>query len=566
MTVEQIRVRMDEWFFNQGIVGYKKILEHYGEKVQTTHDGIIVERRHLEILADAFFTYYLKTYSVAKREKKIVRALHSRFKKGEGAAKRLLNTRLNNTKKSSDRYFKESTEGIKLGNVVDLYRKEKKYIPEMDNWINEFIEMLHTSEIDEKLTSNFFKAVHLTPYFGQVSVLNVTHNKKSLKEQKNIFYSDFIYPIFEEWSLYQALEDKNKDKINSLLNNTEYTLFNPLKRAFKKMEINEMKEYLQREIHKCSLTDFPIALFSFEEGIFSPLSLSLKNSRNMSWNANNKNHLPISALARLIIFCSQAGATDSQGKSIFVHYGGSFDEIYQTNKSYSDIKNPEKTFDQIIFDLVREQKIKTDYLKNHYIIYEYESDYQSKKTLLDYMIMTPNLMKLFSDDGSLFNHMHYTVKSEMIRYLLQEIDPKQFITEQLRTKIKANYRVFEVIQLTQIRHLNQCYREVTHVESSVEKRRVWALFKSAEQVKHKIGMKKAQGIAYRLLNSVRSNDKNTFMDTVMRVYISSDLEMPGLLLEALHEERIDFATVGNAWIAGLVSKPNDNSEGVNNDE
>lgn len=566
MTVEQLRVRMDEWFFTQGLVGYKKILEHYGEKVQTTHDGIIVEWRHLEILADAFFTYYLKTYSVAKREKKIVLALHNRFKKGEGAAKRLLNTRLNNTKKSSDRYFKESTEGIKLGNVVDLYRKEKKYIPEMDNWINEFIEMLHTSEIDEKLTSNFFKAVHLTPYFGQVSVLNVTHNKKSLKEQKNIFYSDFIYPIFEEWSLYQSLKDKNKEKINSLLNNTEYTLFNPLKRAFKKMEINEMKEHLHQEIHKCSLTDFPIALFSFEEGIFSPLSLSLKNSRNMSWHANNKNHLPISALARLIIFCSQAGATDSQGKSIFVHYGGSFDEIYQTNKSYSDIKNTERTFDQIVFDLVREQKIKADYLKNHYIIYEYESDYQSKKTLLDYMIMTPNLMRLFSHDSSLFSYMHYTVKSEMIRYLLQEIDPRQFITEQLRTKIKANYPVFEVIQLTQIRHLNQCYREVTHVESNVEKRRVWALFKSAEQVKHKIGAKKAQGIAYRLLNSVRSNDRNTFMDTVMRVYISSDLEMPGLLLEALHEERMDFATVGNAWIAGLVSKPNDNSEGENNDE
>lgn len=92
------------------------------------------------------------------------------------------------------------------------------------------------------------------------------------------------------------------------------------------------------------------------------------------------------------------------------------------------------------------------------------------------------------------------------------------------------------------------------MDRSSEKKRVWALVKSAEEVRRKIGAKKAQGIAYRLLNSVRSNDKNTFMDTVMRVYISSDLEMPGLLLEALHEEKMDFATVGNAWIAGLISK------------
>src|SRR5690625_1757974 len=183
------------------------------------------------------------------------------------------------------------------------------------------------------------------------------------------------------------------------------------------------------------------------------------------------------------------------------------------------------------------------------------------------MIMTPNLMKLFADDSSLFNYMHYTVKSDVIRYLMQGIDTKQFITEQLRAKIKANYPIFEIIQLTQIRHLNQCYvKEANHVDSSMEKRRVWALVKSAEQVKYKIGVSKAQGIAYRLLNSVRSNDKNTFMDTVMRVYISSDLEMPGLLLEALHEEKMDFATVGNAWIAGLVSKPNDQSKGEGNDE
>lgn len=99
------------------------------------------------------------------------------------------------------------------------------------------------------------------------------------------------------------------------------------------------------------------------------------------------------------------------------------------------------------------------------------------------------------------------------------------------------------------------------VDSNLQKRYIWALVKSAEEVRRQINNdKKAQGIAYRLLNAVRSNDKNTFMDTVMRTYISYDLEMPGLLLEALHEDKLDFATVGNAWIAGLISKPNNGNE------
>src|SRR5699024_11424367 len=121
-------------------------------------------------------------------------------------------------------------------------------------------------------------------------------------------------------------------------------------------------------------------------------------------------------------------------------YGGSFDEIYQTNRSYAHFKSHNKTFDQIVFDLVREQKTKADYLNKHYVIYEYESDYQAKKTLLDYMIMTPHVVKLFSDESELFNPVYYTIKSDMIRFLLKGIDTKHFISEELRKKVKDNYR------------------------------------------------------------------------------------------------------------------------------
>ena len=64
--MEQMTVRMNEWFFTQGLVGYKKILEDFGETVKTTYDGIIIEKEHLKKLPDAYFSYYLKQYSAAK--------------------------------------------------------------------------------------------------------------------------------------------------------------------------------------------------------------------------------------------------------------------------------------------------------------------------------------------------------------------------------------------------------------------------------------------------------------------------------------------------------------------
>lgn len=567
--MDQVTVRMGEWFFTQSLIGFKKILENYGETVKTTHDGIIVEKRHLEVLTDAFFDYYLKQYSVARREKKAIRMLHKKFKEGDKTVKSDLNKRLNDTKKKVEKYFSETEEGAKLIEAVDLYRNEKQYHPEIDQWVNKFLEMLAVTEIDQKLTANYFRAVHLNPYFGQVSILNVTNNTKNIGEHKEIFYRDFVEPVLEEWKLYHALEYGNEKEVMDILGETTHKLLNPLKKGLrKKKTIKEMKEYIQQEIHKCSFTGFPLALHSFEEGVFVPLALSISNAINMTWDANGKELLPLSSLARLLIFCSQAGATMSQGKSVFVYYGGSFDEIYRTNQFYSDLKNPNKTFDEIVFDLVREQKLKADYYNNHYLIYEFTSDYQAKKTLLYYMVMTPNLLKLFSDHSDLFKNIHHTLKSSFIRLLLQGIDTKHFISEVLRNKIKNSYSTFEVIRMTQIRHLNHLYAKGDlKVDSSVQKRYVWALVKSAEKVKMKINNeKKAQGIAYRLLNAVRSNDKNTFMDTVMRTYISYDLEMPGLLLEALHEDKMDFATVGNAWIAGLVSKSKDLNEGDENDE
>lgn len=112
--MEQITVQMDEWFFTQGLIGYKKILENYGEKVKTTHDGLIIERKHIELLTEAFFDFYFKQYSVANRDKKTLRLLHKKFKEGDKKAKTDINKILNDTKKKVEKYFSGAKEGAQF--------------------------------------------------------------------------------------------------------------------------------------------------------------------------------------------------------------------------------------------------------------------------------------------------------------------------------------------------------------------------------------------------------------------------------------------------------------------
>ncbi|MFA1821705.1 Cas8a1 family CRISPR/Cas system-associated protein [Virgibacillus oceani] len=561
-----MEISMNEWAFTQGMIGYRRILQYYDVDVPTTSDGIVVTKEHLQLLPEAYFQYFLDKYSVAKRHEALLWSWHAKWRKGDKKFKKELNSRLKDIETKVGKYFTDNEAGERILENIKLYRAEKDYSEKLDKYVEEIIHDVKTKEIDEKLTCNTFKAVYLSPYFGQVSFLNVTKNASSVEEQKSIFKQDFIQPVLDEWEFLRYLDEENKEACLDFLQDSPHKLLTSLKTPFKKKDSEAMKQYINEKILKCSLTDFPLGLYSFEESIFSPLALSIKNSLNSTWNSEGKNFFPISAIAKLILFCAPAGATINNKKSIFVQFDGTFEEIYHANEHYNTESDRDTSFDEVVFDLVREQKLRSNWKRDNYVILEYESDYSSKKTILDYMILTPNLIKLFQNHDKLLDYLNYYNKVPFIKLLLKNIDTKVFTFNLLREKIKNEYSSLEVMFMTLLRHYNQFYLKEAAYQMDSEKQQsyIWVLYKSAGNVRSKIGLKKAQGIAYRLLNAVQAGNKNTFMDTVMRVYVSSEIEMPSLLLEALHENKMDFETVANAWVAGLISKPNE--EGVAKNE
>ena len=81
------------------------------------------------------------------------------------------------------------------------------------------------------------------------------------------------------------------------------------------------------------------------------------------------------------------------------------------------------------------------------------------------------------------------------------------------------------------------------------------------------GEKRTSGVAYRLLNAAKAGNKKQFLDTVTRLYLQIKKPIPGLFLNVLHEEKLDFGSVSGAFITGLLSRENsmignDENEGV----
>lgn len=59
------------------------------------------------------------------------------------------------------------------------------------------------------------------------------------------------------------------------------------------------------------------------------------------------------------------------------------------------------------------------------------------------------------------------------------------------------------------------------------------------------------GISYRLLNALKVNSKDRFMDTVLNCYLYTKKAVPSILLEGLKDD-IAFKTIGYAFVSGLI--------------
>lgn len=303
----QVELVAEDWLMSMGMVGLKRLFE---DEVQFTDYGISFDHKIIEQIPERYYSYLLKIYDIAQRDKKYMEEELEKANKNperfKDSIKNILK-RMTDQKKKVDSYFSEP----ELEEIV-AKAKSIKNIDEIDKLrqcIKEFIAITSQNHINEKLTfSNYVRSVVLNPLYGQVSFLNVTHNKKTTNEQLDIFRNDFIKPAILEIQWLEILNSEMDVKriIQFLTDYKNYSPFNNWLRHIKKVKnLEEVKQFFMNEVPSCTFIDGMIGTMTFEEKIFNPLGTSLDNSYNFYWNLNQNNPIPISALARLnIIFNS----------------------------------------------------------------------------------------------------------------------------------------------------------------------------------------------------------------------------------------------------------------------
>jgi CRISPR-associated protein Cst1 len=597
-----IDIHAEDWLLTAGLIGLKRLYNE--DDLELTSTGIRLYPEQLKSLPERYFNYFITTYSIANRdverfERLLKQAIHKPEKTKDMAAE--IRKTMNDQYKKVEKYFADKSECLELRDLIGLVKdcKKPENLNQLEECINQYKTIMNTPFINEKLTLNYAKAVIISPFYGQPSFLQAANNTLTKEEHIDKMYADFIQSVELELELHKVLQTANKieDIIDFLENHDDYQPFKAWLRATKKMNtLEDVQSYFNENILPCSFIDTFPSTMSFEEMMFSPLGLSLNKAVNFYWDFNKKNPVPMSSLGRLILFMIPVGLTFYQRKlgsgrsSEYLRFGGlvmdnnSFQDNVNINQYYRGLRQTGSSFDEIVLGLLEDAKERSKRKESSLLFIELYSNYQTKKTLLDYYHMPTYVSLYLQSFGNSIKGLYLTeYRERFVRSILSGHDPKQTIFQYLREAIKfPQHALGAFIAVRERFRLTQMKKGVSSV-NDVKKRdkRVSVAFYQGKELRDTIvfgrdsngketgpyrasGRKKIESVAYRLLNATRAGNKHAFLDTVLRLHVGAGKEVSSIFLDALKEEEgLDFETVAGAFIAGLLGEERkDNLEGA----
>lgn len=606
----KLRVYRGDWFFNMGIVGFLNIIKKAEKKSEIfiMEDYIEFDSSFLENFHEYYFNYFMDEYDVSKRIRKSVDYNINFIKSKPDKIKDGIKKIKDNIKQQNDKVKKFDEDNSNLiKEKLDIMSKIKSYdeFDLLETLIDEIIDIFKIKSINDRLTANLYKYVVQDNYFGQVSFFNVAKAKLDLDGLKQVMFNDYLRQIIYLGELEDLLEENDYDKLKIYLNDRLDSISKDVnEKKVSKSSINTiekiMKEINNKFIKKNkSIEDIRLYMDSLEvcemcgsykgildeysESNFAPLGVSTNNARNMFWNQEYTTS--ICDVCKLILFCTPAGATYTRKNYLsneenefylFVNMDTSINELFERNnnlkvqKSESSDSKDENPFNKLIKSIVEENKLKSEWQLHNILFVEFKASIDSKKCNINYFNIPTYLAKIFAYENTKIQNIYdYKLKSNVLDLLLRNRDLKHLTNNTLRNKVKngmesknkSNISGIDCFRIVQLRALINSYKKGVckmnskNLEENDKKLRV-IYYLGCDVHDHYVNensKNKIDGVSYKLLNSVKVGNKNDFMDTVIRIFMSAKKQIPEFILDIEVEKDLDFESIGHAFISGLVS-------------
>ncbi|WP_448374554.1 type I-B CRISPR-associated protein Cas8b1/Cst1 [Fervidobacterium sp.] len=571
-----IELYMDEWFYNMGILGLFRILEYAKEKdaeVNYSVNGncLAIDEKILDNFAEYYFDYFTEKYSQTLYSDLIVQLDRIESSKKIGNLRGFLeSSRVEKTLEVIKEVLSVE-EKKELEQVLEKVKKTKRsrskngeeakelsdeeFLKVTGFLRNIFAYTVRNDVVKRRRGLSLLRNDFYDNFFGQISFLQKTLTKESFEVQLAKFKEDFVEPVkalIEE-------EEKNDKETN---------------------EGKRRKRILEHTCMLCRRHKAKVYDDSFFGSYFIPLGMT-KEATNFMWNGNLA--LPICEICILVLMCTPAGATKITDYSListlqgnrnatdntffaFVNVTDSLELLIQYNNMLLLRRSEDVPFQNFFKDLAEFQKVKFKWMLDNVTLFEFRAEYESKRSHVRFSYIDRGTAEFLLDE---MDEIDKLKNDEYKVIFLSRILFGGSLTEVMYAKLREllkNERTFEmydVYRMAVLKALIDTYRSLNGGDSMQEQKGkvkaiLYKAYRSGQELRRALeqnnAANKLPGIGYRLLNFARVGDKNTFADSIIRLYVSQSMKVPDILLSMLNDYEVDFETLAYAYISGLLGE------------
>lgn len=532
----EIKIEIGNWQYNAGIVGLYNILKSANENsVRIEEDSMFFNSEELENFEEKYFNYLIKIYEKTLSWYKIT-SFQERidyFKEKELDEKDL---------DEINKYIKE---------ILKKYLKSNSYIATYEfikGDINPLQEEKELKTIVVKKNQNIAdKKNEIVETLNKIEKIIEYFNSKDAK--KYIRGKNLIYTIIKNgWDGVSFLYRQTKEK--------------DIYKDFKNYFLNPIQEYLteNREKYKynCFICEREIKNLDNDFNFLVNTGFDINRKLSHVWNFNND--VSMCPICKLVYSCVPVGFSYVYGDGIFINANTNIEELIRINSKIKKEIYRENSISGIYKALNKElqEDIKYELEDIQLIRFENEKYYFNilSKNMIKVLLDSRDEFKKIENQTYTINGENYSLNDEISKKILNNENLFNLIHKIIYSKVAMSSKYLTEISIFSTIKINfRMLKGIGYMENKeldiLTKARL-AGRNLKERYEQKGAEHKLQGICYRLLNGIKTNNISMTMDTILNCYLYCDEGVPKIIMEMMGDEEI-FKEVGYAFISGLLS-------------
>ncbi len=536
--------RLNSWLENAAICGLVNIL---GEDRVTINDqNVEVPLAELVNFEERYFNYFAKQYEKLSSLTKILAY--------------------------QDEVTRQQQDNFKHFTSKD-YERLQKYLADLKRYGSsnsyQAVYSLIDSAIDIETLIKNVKLDKLKKGEFEQAREQVIERVQSLYEQLNAIYE---YYQREDVQRYLPAKIQIYSVINKGYNDVSFLNRQESKGDFfekyHQYFVESMVSYLEDEHEKdkltCSNCNRPIKKGDLSYSFINQAGYDANRKQSNAWDFTND--LYMCPVCRLLYTCIPAGFTYVSTQGLFVNDNHSVQALINVNKGIrlnvlelnkTDVraKNTYAALIRTLQDQMNHQRRKE--LQDIQVI-RYENDRYYFNLLPKHILRTINtskekLSKLFNAGFTLNGESHY-LYPEVVACLMNNTNLFMLIYQVLRVKATGGQVYGNSQQIMRMIEINQNFLKELIQMNPLEPHELEKIRKDGFFFKKNYANKrKGDSVGLRLLNALKVNDKNAFMDILLNSYMYLNKQVPSYFTEIFSDDE-HFKTIGYCFVTGMIGE------------